>query len=249
MVVQQFLKPLLVLAVLGVSGCIETPQGGLPTTAQTKYSRVAVLPSIGDRVTSTYWKAALATPEPVDGTLGWKVSAEAASLVRAQLAPAGARVTPVTSLTGSAARQNDIVLVIEQTPLNILGEAYNPGRTFLGLGGGLFALAAMAEEERTRDEKFQPRFVLWVRNPDANKALIGENACTVGLAATLVDPATGAGVTERVQVKGRTIIPGPLSAPDWRGMPKSEKARVMTACRSALQSAVSQALLAVGIVK
>jgi hypothetical protein len=55
-----------------------------------------------------------------------------------------------------------------QASLNTFGQDYNPGRDF---------------------------FVLWIRNPEAVRAWIGENACMVGLQAMLVDPATDEGVT------------------------------------------------------
>lgn len=139
--------------------------------------------------------------------------------------------------------------MLQQTPLNKLGQPCDPGRDFFALGGGLFAIIAMAGAEQTKDTAFQPRFVLWVRNPAANKAMIGENACTIGLTAALVNPATGEKIGEGVQFTGRETIPGDLSAPDWAGLPRAEKAKVITRCRAALRSAVSQVLAKLDLLK
>lgn len=109
-----------------------------------------------------------------------------------------------------------------QAPLNTFGQDCNPGRDF---------------------------FALWIRNPEADRAWIGENACMVGLQAALVDPAAGEDVTQGVQVTGRTIIPGKLTARDWDHLPKAEKVEVLGACRSALNSAVSQSLRKLDVVR
>lgn len=136
-----------------------------------------------------------------------------------------------------------------QAPLNTFGQDCNPGRDFFALGGGLFAVIAVAGASGTKDANFQPRFVLWISNPEADKAWMGENACTVGLQATQVDPATDEGVTQGVQVTGRTIIPGKLTARDWDHLPKAEKVEVLGVCRSAINSAVSQSLRKLDVVK
>jgi len=210
---------------------------------------VALVPGVSDLVLSSYWPAAFSEPQPTEGRLGWNASAAAADMVRAQLGPAGSVVTVVPSHTGAAAQTGDVVLILQQTPLNMLGQSYNPGRDFLALGGGLIAIAAVAGAEQSKEKAFQPRFVLWIRNPEANRAIIGENACTVGLTASLVDPATGQAVTEGTQVTGRSVIPDALTARDWASLPKPEQARVLSHCRTALKSAVSQALVRLDVVE
>lgn len=246
---QRFHLPLALVAMVGLAGCIDTPQAELPAGASAKYAKVALVPGVSDRVMATYWSAALSDPKSTEDRMGWNASAATADLVRAQLAPRGAKIT-VTDRPGSAAAKgSDVVLVLQQTPLNKLGQPYNPGRDFFALGGGLFAIVAVAGAEKTKDTAFQPRFVLWVRNPAANKAMIGENACTVGLTAALVNPATGEKIGEGVQFTGRETIPGDLSAPDWAGLPRAEKAKVITHCRAALRSAVSQVLVKLDLLK
>ncbi|KEO50920.1 hypothetical protein [Thioclava pacifica] len=245
----RFLGVVAGIALLGLSGCVETSQTGLPTGAQAKYARIGLVADVGDRVMSSYWQAALSEPQSTEGRLGWNAAGAATEMVRAQLQASGAKVTSVAAPSGPAAQGNEVVIVLKQAPLNKLGQDYNPGRDFFALGGGLFAIIAVAGASETKDANFQPRFVLWIRNPEADKAWIGENACTVGLQAALVDPATGKGVTQGIQVTGRTIIPGKLTAKDWDRLPKAEKAEVLGACRSALNSAVSQALLQLDVVK
>lgn len=159
--------PLALVAIAGVSGCIETTQSGLPSGARTKYAPIAEVPNVGDRVLSSYWAGAFSEPMSVEGRLGWSASAGTARLVRDQLEPAG------------------------------------------------------AEEARSRT--YKPRFVVRVRNPGASKAMIGENACTVGLSASLADPATGKSISSGAQVLGRTIIPENLRHATTSGCRRARK--------------------------
>lgn len=237
------------VTVVGLAGCVETTQVGVPSDATAQYSKVALVTQIGDRVVSTYWEAAFSEPQPIDGKLGWNAASAASGFVKEQLGPVGTVVSSVSSHTGAAAKQNDAVIVLQQTPLDMLGQNYNPGRDFFALGGGLIAIAAVAGAEKNKAEKYQPRFVLWVRNPAANKAVIGENACTVGLTASLLDPQTGDQIVEGKQVTGRSVIPGALQARDWARFSKREKQLVISHCSLALRSAVSQALLALKVVR
>lgn len=241
------LLPFLLLASLGLAGCVETTQANLPSGARTKYARLALVPNVGDRAVSTYWAGAFSEPVPTEGRLGWNASSATTNLVRQLLAPTGAKITVVSSHGSRAAQANDAVIILQQTPLNKLGQDYNPGRDLLALGGGLIAIAAVAGAEKDKSKTFQPRFVLWVRNPAVSKAMIGENACTVGLSASLVNPKTGKSLSDGAQVIGRTIIAGDLTARDFARMPKPEKARVLASCQSALRSAVSQALVKLNI--
>lgn len=236
-------------SILGMSACVETTQRNLPSGSRAKYDRVALVPAVGDNVVSSYWQAPFSEPVPTPGRLGWDASAATVALVKEQLGPPGATVTAVSAPNSAAAKAHDVVLVLQQTPLNKLGQDYNPGRDLLALGGGIVAIAAVAGAERNRDEAFQPRFVLWIRNPQASKAIIGENACTVGLTASLLDPGTGQPTAQGTRVTGRTIIPDPLSARDWAGLSQSEKARVLGYCQLALRSAVTQALARLDIVE
>lgn len=248
MLFSQFIRPLAVLAVLGLTACVETVQSGLPIGTQTRYRRVAVLADVSDRVISTYWPTAFSDPRPIEGRLGWDASAATAELVRQQLAPAGATVSIVRTSTGPLARRNDVTLVLQQTPLNILGQEYDPRRNFFTLGGGVIGITVVTGAERLRDVRYRPNFVLWIRRPATNRAAMGENACTVGLTGTLVNPRTGAAVARRSQVTGRSVIPGPLSARDWDSLPRVERARVLSHCRLALRSAVSRTLVNLNMV-
>lgn len=236
-----------ICAVLGLTACVETTQVGVPSDAKAKYSNVGLVTQISDNVVSTYWKAAFAEPQPYYSQLGWNAASVARGYVNEQLGPTGSVVASISSYTGPAAEQNDVVIVLQQTPLDILGQNYNPGRDFFALGGGLFALAAISGNRAESDQKYQSRFVLWVRNPEANKAIIGENACTVGLTASLVDPETGDQVVEGKQVTGRSVIPGALQARDWTNFSDDEKQLVISHCSLALRSAVSQALVGLGV--
>ena len=230
-------------AALGLAGCIETTQSGLPTGARTKYGRIAVVPNVSDRVLSSYWASAFSDPVPVEGRLDWNASSGTARLARNQLEAVGARVSVTASTTSREAKASDVILTLRQTPLNKLGQNYDPGRDFFARGGGLIAVIAAADASENKSKLYQPRFVLWVRNPRASKAMIGENACTVGLSASLVDPASGATLSSGTEVLGRTIVPGDLTAQSFARMPKAEKTKVLAACQSALRSAVSQALV------
>ncbi len=238
-----------VVAALSLTGCLDTTQVGIPSDAQAQYSKIGLVTQISDNVVSTYWDAAFAEPQPIDGKLGWNAASATGGFVREQLTPTGAVVANVPSHTGAAAQKTDAVIVLQQTPLDILGQNYNPGRDFFVLGGGLFAIGAIASAEKAKGEKYQPRFVLWVRNPAVNKALIGENACTVGLTASLVDPATGSQIVEGKQVSGRSVIPGNLQTKDWANFSTSEKQLVRSHCSLALRSAVSQALVGLKVVR
>lgn len=230
-------------SILLLAGCLETSQEGLPSGAQSKYARIALVSSVSDSVASTYWPQALTDPVSRDGRFGWNASGQTVSFVKEQLVPTGAVVTVAPAHTASVAKSSDMVLVIEQTPLNKLGQGYNPGRDFLALGGGLVAVGAVVAGEQTKSSAFKPRFVLWIRNPNVDKALIGENACTVGLTASLVDPISLKLVSDGVQVSGRSIIPGDLTASQWSQLPKAEQEKVLSYCNNALRSAVSQALI------
>lgn len=236
-------------AALGLAGCIETTQTGLPSGARAKFGRIAVVPGVSDRVLSSYWAGAFSEPVPVEGRLGWDASSGTARLVRQQLEAIGARVTVAPSQTSRQAKTSEAVIVLQQAPLNKLGQNYDPGRDFFAMGGGLIAIAAVAGARENKSKLFQPRFVLWVRNPRASKAMIGENACTVGLSASLVDPASGKAISSGTQVLGRTIIPGDLTAQSYSKMPKAERTRVLAACQSALRSAVSQALVKLNLTR
>ena len=246
---QKFFLPIAVTEMLLLSGCLETSREGLSANARTKYARMALVASVSENAVSTYWDAAFSEPKPTEGRLEWNASRATINFVRDQVTPTGTKLTVVTSHTSSSMQANDAVLALQQTPLNTLGQNYFPGRDVLALGGGLIGISAAASSEPKKDQLFKPRFVLWVRNPAANKAMIGEIACTVGLTASLLDASSGEALQESVQVSRRMVIPDALSAPDWARMPKSEKKRVLSYCNLALRSAVSQALVRLNVAK
>jgi len=243
------MQALAVVGAFAVAGCLETSQAGLPAGAEAKYARVALVADVSDAVVSSYWDAPFSEPQPTEGRLGWNAARATAELASQQLTETGASVTVVPSQSSAAAGASDVVVVLRQTPLDRIGQSYNPARDFLALGGGIIAIAAIADAETSKGQAHKPRFVLWLRNPAVSKAIIGENACTVGLTGTLIDPATGEARGGAVQVTGRSVIPDALPARTYGGLPEPDRARVLSHCRTALRSAVSQALLKMDVVK
>lgn len=93
------------VAALSLTGCLDTNQVGIPSNAQAQYSKIGLVTQISDNVVSTYWDAAFAEPQPIDGKLGWNAASAAGGFVKEQLTPTGAVVANVPSHTGAAAQR------------------------------------------------------------------------------------------------------------------------------------------------
>lgn len=232
---------LLAAVALAIPSC--APQIGLTGAGRSQFGAIAVAPQFNDTIYSVYYASALGEPQKNAHRSGWNVSGAAGQMAREMLNQAGASVQVVSAAGAITAPGNDVLVLLQQAPLDRAGRAYDPGRTFLVSGAGV-----MIAESLMQNKQYQQRTVLVTSDP-AKEQTIGLHYCAVGVKPTLLDATTGEVLKEGVPASAQEDIPAGLLGGGWSSLGAQDRKTAKIYCDSALRRAVSQALAQLDIVR
>ncbi|MDU8946540.1 hypothetical protein [Ovoidimarina sediminis] len=240
---------LLLAAALALSACAAS-QTGVGSADRSRYTSVAIVPDINDRLVTVYWANALSSPSSSEARLGWNAAKGAGQISAEILSHTGASVTVSSDPTGSAARSAEVAVILRQTPLNALAQSYNPGQDILLSGvsvAGAAAAGGMATVSIRGERGFQPRSVLHVKGGGV-RGRSQLDLCAVGITPYLVDPKTGETLKKGRPLTGIEKISLGASGRSWQSFSATERATILAYCQSALRRAISQAFVELDIV-
>ena len=236
-------------AFLILSACTP-PQTGVATGAKSNYQSIAVVPRLNDRLLTAYWAKPLGEPSISESKMGWNAARDAGEISREILSQAGASVSVASNATSREARTAQVVVVLEQTPLDALASNYDPGRDFLISAvsiAGAASAGGMGYIVIDSPNRYEPRSVLRITNADGENRN-NPNVWVVGLTPYLVDPTSGETIRKGRSLFGAEKLPGTFSGRSWSTFSAAEKQKVLIYCQSALRRVVSQSFMELDLV-
>ncbi|MEP2506898.1 MAG: hypothetical protein ABJH85_19415 [Paracoccaceae bacterium] len=232
-----------------LTACAES-QTGVVSGARSKYSSIAVVPKVNDRLLSVYWPSPMAQPAVSEANMGWSAANGVVQISREILGPTGASVS-VSSEAGSAnAKAAQVVVILQQTPLDAFAQNYDPGRDLLisaASVAGAAAAGGMAVIIVDNSRRYQPRSVLRIAGSEQG-GQGNSSLCAVGLTPSLVNPQTGETIRQGRSLMGIEKLPVSLSGTNWGSLAPAERSTVIAYCQSALRRVVSQSFVELQIV-